>query len=116
MILNFCFENHQKIQKKIVHITNVSCCKYEKISIKNTLYFQRSKKDKFTKISDHLIRGGDGERPADATSSYRGRSLNPHPTRAGRVRIDRWIFFYQSLAAEVTWCFSSSLCLISVLI
>jgi hypothetical protein len=38
-----------------VHITNESCCKYEKNSLKNTLYFERSKKDKFTKISDQLI-------------------------------------------------------------
>jgi hypothetical protein len=58
MILYFRFENHQKKFKiKNIHITNKSCCKYEKISIKNTLYFEHSKKDKFAKFSNHLIGG-----------------------------------------------------------
>jgi hypothetical protein len=39
---------------KNVHIANESCCKYEKVSIKNTLYFERSKKDKFGKILESL--------------------------------------------------------------
>jgi hypothetical protein len=49
------FKIIKKFKIKNVHIANESCYKYEKISLKNTLYFERSKKDKFTKFSDQLI-------------------------------------------------------------
>jgi hypothetical protein len=40
----------KKFKTKNVHVANESCCKYENVSMKNTLYFSRSKKDKFSKI------------------------------------------------------------------
>jgi hypothetical protein len=49
------FKILKKFKIKNVHITNESCCKYEKISLKNTLYLERSKNDKFAKFSNQLI-------------------------------------------------------------
>jgi hypothetical protein len=40
----------KKCKTKNIHVVNESCCKYENISMKNDLYFRRSKKDKFGKI------------------------------------------------------------------
>jgi hypothetical protein len=37
-----------------LHIAKKSYCKHEKVSIKNTLYFSRTKKDKFGTISESL--------------------------------------------------------------
>jgi hypothetical protein len=48
------FSKSSKNSKKKVPVANESCCKYEKLSIKNTFYFERSKKDKFDKILESL--------------------------------------------------------------
>jgi hypothetical protein len=58
------FDDFQKRKFKIikifktknVHVANESCCKYEKISMKNTFYFSHSKKDKFSKILESFDR------------------------------------------------------------
>jgi hypothetical protein len=48
------FKIIKKFKTKIVHVANEPCCKYEKVSMKNILYFTRSKIDKFGKILDSL--------------------------------------------------------------
>ena len=75
MILNFrflFFENIKKFEIKNVHIANESCCKYEKVSINNLLYFERSKNDKSGKILESFdwSRWMESECWVDGRSSY----------------------------------------------
>jgi hypothetical protein len=46
----------KKIKTKNIYVANESCCKYGNISMKNNLYFSRSKKDKFSKILESFDR------------------------------------------------------------
>jgi hypothetical protein len=45
----------KKFKTKNIHVANESCCKYENVSMKNTLYFRRSKKTNLTKFWDRSI-------------------------------------------------------------
>jgi hypothetical protein len=85
-ICTFFILNFLMIFKRIknLHVANESCCKYKNISIKNTLYFERSKKDKFSKTLESLDRsrwmessGWTGD-PVTAWLVV-GQSLNPSP-------------------------------------
>jgi hypothetical protein len=48
------FKIVKKFKTKNVLVAKESCCKYEKVSLKNISYFRRSKKYKFNKIFESL--------------------------------------------------------------
>jgi hypothetical protein len=64
------FKIIKKFKTKNLHVANESCCKYEKVSLKNILYFRRSKKDKFSKVLESLENVGQMEGPARSDLMY----------------------------------------------